>query len=264
MRRFSTWFASFALLLVTGAPAFSQRPAPIKPLPHTRFVLRNGMTVILNEDRASPLVAFDLYFKVGSRDDPPGRAGLIHFCEHLYGDGTPNLPTPISTFYRTLGGTSPNWAMTTEDITHYFGILPSNQLETILWTEGDRLSKPFVWADSAHVAATRPVVLQERVSRIENPPVIFGAVFELMANALYPAGHPYSTSSTSPVADLPKIAVSDVRETCAPYYVPQNAVLAVSGDFNTATARTWVEKYFGIIPRGAGVKKSAWSSRIIA
>lgn len=203
-----------------------------------------------------PLVAFDLYFKVGSRDDPAGRAGLAHYCEHLYGDGSPNLQQPISAFYRTLGGTSPNWATTTEDITHYFGILPANQLETILWVEGDRLARPFALADSAHVATTRPVMMQERLSRIENPPVALGgAIFEIIANQLFPEGHPYFTSSTSPVPDMPKITASDVRETCAPYYVPRNAVLSLSGDFNSATAKKWIEKYFGAIPRGAEVKR---------
>src|SRR3954466_14077690 len=105
--------------LVALPSAFAQRPAPIRPLPVTRFVLPNGLTAILNEDHAAPIASVDVFYRIGHRDDVPGRIGIAHFCEHLMGEGSPNLNQPQSAFYRTtLGGTSTRSAITIEDVTH--------------------------------------------------------------------------------------------------------------------------------------------------
>ena len=138
MRRLLS-LAPLVALAAATRPAVAQSPAPIRPLSYTRFVLPNGLTAILNEDHASPIAAVDVFYRIGSRDDKPGRYGAAHFCEHIMGEGSPNLSQPQSNFYRTLGGTSPRHAETTEDITHYYIIVPSHQLETVLWTESDRL-----------------------------------------------------------------------------------------------------------------------------
>ncbi len=227
--------------------------APVKPLPYTRFVLPNGLTAILNEDHASPIVAIDLYFKIGRRDDTPGRAGIAHLCEHMMGEGSPNLDQPQSVLLRSLGATSPHFAATTEDITHYYYALPANQLETALWVEADRLANPLGRADSARLAAVRPVVAQERLQDIDNVPI--GSAFEAVVRNLFQQESPYFMIGASPMPDLPKLTVADLRAACLPYYVPNNAVLGVSGNFNTATARKLVEKYFGPIARGADVKR---------
>jgi zinc protease len=248
-------------LSVLGAAGVSREmaaqatAAPIRPLPYTRFVLPNGLTAILNEDHASPIAAVDVFYRVGSRDDPAGRAGIAHFCEHIMGEGSPNLDQPQSNFYRTLGGTSPRHAETTEDITHYYIIVPSHQLRTVLWTEGDRLRNKLSRADSATIAAVRAVIAQERASQVENVPLEFVGVRHAVAQALFPAGHPYNTSTVSPLPDLPNITARAMQESCGPYYVPNNAVIAVSGDFDTAAARRWITSYFGDIPRGAPVKR---------
>ena len=224
--------------------------APIRSLPYTRFVLPNGLTAILNEDHASPITAIDVFYRVGSRDDPAGRAGIAHFCEHIMGEGSPNLDQPQSNFYRTLGGTSPRGAETTEDITHYYVIVPSHQLETVLWTEGDRLRNALSKTDSATIESVRAVLAQERASQVENVPLEFVGVRHAVMQALFPAGHPYNMTTVSPLPDLPKISAAAMKASCGPYYVPNNAVVAVSGDFETASARKWIEKYFGDIPRG--------------
>jgi zinc protease len=229
--------------------------APIRPLPYTRFVLANGLTAILNEDHASPIAAVDVFYRVGSRDDPPGRAGIAHFCEHIMGEGSPNIDQPQSNLYRTLGGTSPHGAETTEDITHYNVIVPSHQLETVLWTEGDRLRNALSKTDSATIESVRAVLAQERASQVENVPLEFVGVRHAVGQALFPAGHPYNTTTVSPLPDLPKITAAAMRASCGPYYVPNNAVVAVSGDFETASARKWITKYFGGIPRGAPVAR---------
>lgn len=229
--------------------------APIRPLPYTRFVLPNGLTAILNEDHTSPIAAIDVFYRVGSRDDPPGRVGVAHFCEHIMGEGSPNLDQPQSDFYESLGGTSPRHAETTEDITHYYISVPSHQLETVLWTEGDRLRNKLSRTDSATMESVRAVLAQERASQVENVPLEYAGLRHAVAQALFGKGHPYYTSATTPLPDLPSITPAALKESCGQYYVPNNAVIAVSGDFDTATAKKWIETYFGGIPRGAAVNR---------
>jgi zinc protease len=258
MRRlfpFHSMIAAAAALL-PGAVAAQATAAPIRPLPYTRFVLPNGLTAILNEDHASPITAVDVFYQIGNRDDPPGRAGIAHFCEHIMGEGSPNIDEPQSNLYEKLGGTSPRHAETTEDITHYYIIVPSHQLETVLWTEGDRLRNKLSRTDSGTIASVRAVLAQERASMIENVPLEYAGARHAVAQAFFPAGHPYNTSTLSPLPDLPKIDAAAMKASCGPYYVPNNAVLAVSGDFDTAAAKKWVEKYFGDIPRGAPVTRA--------
>jgi zinc protease len=258
MRRLFSLF-SLSLLVGVSAPRgvvlAQATTAPIRPLSYVRFVLPNGLTAILNEDHASPIAAIDVFYRIGSRDDPPGRAGIAHFCEHIMGEGSPNLDEPQSDFYRTLGGTSPHQAETTEDITHYYVIVPSRQLETVLWTEGDRLRNALSKTDSATMESVRAVLAQERASQVENVPLEFRGSRLAVAQALFPPGHPYNTSTVSPLPDLPKINAAAIKASCGPYYTPNNAVIALSGDFDVASARKWIEKYFGDIPRGAPVTR---------
>jgi zinc protease len=258
MRRLFQLLSMSALAAVVPARETDAQAtaAPIRPLPSTRCVLPNGLTAILNEDHASPITAIDVFYQIGSRDDPPGRAGIAHFCEHIMGEGSPNLTEPQSNLYEKLGGTSPRHAETTEDITHYYIIVPSHQLETVLWTEGDRLRNKLSRADSATIESVRAVLAQERASQIENAPLEYAGARHAVAQAFFPSGHPYHTSTLSPLPDLPKIDAAAMKASCGPYYVPNNAVLAVSGDFDGATARKWIEKYFGDIPRGAAVKRA--------
>lgn len=254
----STLLAAAVLPVAASAQRPAASPAassaPIAALPYSRHVLPNGLVVILNEDHASPIVAYDLYYKVGSRDDTPGRYGIAHFCEHVMGEGSPGLDQRIPNFYQSLGGTSPHMAATTEDITHYYASFPANQLETVLWVEGDRMARPFSKADSAHVAAVRGVVAQERQQQKEGQR--FGTARDIVSQTQFAEGTPYWVSGASPVPDFPKITARDVKEACGPYYVPNNAVLGISGDFKTATVLEWVKKYFGSIPRGAKVTRT--------
>jgi zinc protease len=248
--------ALVTLLLAAGAPLAAQQ-APIRPLPVTRFVLPNGLTAILNEDHSAPLAAVDVYYRIGFRDDVPGRIGIAHFCEHLMGEGSPNISQPQSTFYRTvLGGTTTRAAITNEDVTHYFVTVPSNQLETVIWAEGDRLRHALSMADSQHVASVRGVVSQERLG-FENLPLAVAPFRNVVGEYLYPTGHPYHNAVATPMPDMAKISPRDVREACGPYYVPNNAVIAVSGDFTAASAKAWITKYFGSIPRGATPTRAA-------
>ena len=239
--------------MLCGSTGAAQRPAAadVRPLAYARFVLPNGLVAILNEDHAAPLVAVDVWYHIGSKDDPPGKPGLAHLCEHVMSQGSPHLKQQIPAYYRSIGGTSTHWAETTEDATEYYVVVPSTQLETVLWVESDRMASPLSLADAEHLAAVRSVVAQERRQNIENLP--FGVSRELTMAALFPAGHPYHTSAAPDVGSLYAATAPDVRSTCGPYYVANNAVIALSGDFDTRAARGLIEHYFGDIPRGRPV-----------
>lgn len=255
-----SWFAGIAavVLILCARPAVAQhRAEPVRPLAHTRFVLPNGLVAILNEDHASPLVAVDVWYRFGSRDDPPGAAGAgtAHLCEHVMSQGSPHLEQPEAAFYRSIGGSSPHWAETTEDVTEYYVVVPSNQLETVMWAEADRMAAPLSLADTTHLGAIRSVVVQERQQNIESVP--FGVSRELTKAALFPMGHPYHSISMPSGTGLAAATPADLRAVCGPYYVPNNAVIALSGDFDPPTARRWIEQFFGDIPRGKPVARRA-------
>jgi zinc protease len=166
--------------------------------------------------------------------------------------GSPHLDQPQPAFYRSIGGTATRYAETWEDVTEYSVTVPSNELETILWAESDRMAAPLSLADSQRIAAVTRLVEQERRQSIDN--ALFGAYRELTAAALFPSGTPYHLT---PLAQTPAAgaAPDQIRATCLPYYVPNNAVLAISGDFTPAAARAMVEKYFGGIRGGAPVPR---------
>src|SRR6185437_1290099 len=161
-----------------------------------------------------------------------------------------NVSGPQRTLYQSIGGSSPHWANTTEDITHFYAAVPANQLRTALWIEADRMAAPIAQVDEQQLDGARAVVEQERRQNIENVP--FGVYRELTVAALFPPSHPYHVTALPPVADLFAASIGDLESTCRPYYVPNNAVIAVSGDFDTRTVRAWLDEYFASIPRRPG------------
>ena len=245
-----------------GRPAVAQtnrRPAEpalaadVRPLAYTRVVLPNGLVALLSEDHASPLAVVDVWYHVGSKDDKTGRTGVAHLCEHLMALGSPNVSEPQRTLYQSIGGSSPHWANTTEDITHFYAAVPANQLRTALWIEADRMAAPIAHVDEQQLDGARAVVEQERRQNIENFP--FGVYRELTVAALFPPGHPYHVTALPPVADLYAASIGELESTCRPYYVPNNAMIAISGDFDTRAVRGWLDEYFASIPRGAAVAR---------
>jgi zinc protease len=220
------------------------------------------LVALFNEDHSSSNVVVDVWYHVGSKDDRPGRAGMAHLCEHLMGEGSPHVDQPQSVFYQSLGGTSTHNANTTEDITHFYVSVPSGALETVLWAESDRMAAPLARADSAKLAAARAIVAREREQNVENFP--FGVYRELTIGTLFPAGHPYHLSPLPAMADLYAATLDDLKSACTPYYVPNNAVISVSGDFDTKTARGWIDRYFAGIPRGATVTRASLTTPTLA
>ena len=241
--------ASFACVAIAGRSSrcAAQRVETVRPLAYTRFVLSNGLVAVLNEDLGSPIVAVDVWYHIGARDEPPGRTGFAHLCEHLMGEGSPNLSGTQKAFVISHGGTSSRWANTTEDITHYYYTLPREQLERAIWLESDRMAAPLTRADSAHLVAVREVVRQERAQSRETP--VFGRADALTLSALFPSEHPYRNDPLGPMNDLDAATPASARQFCAPYYVPNNAVISLSGDFSSANVRTLIERYFGDIAR---------------
>lgn len=238
------------VLFAAGTRAgFAQSVSSIRPLAYARVALPNGLVALVNEDHSSPLVVVDVWYHIGSKDDKPGRTGMAHLCEHLFSQGSPNLDQSEAELYRSIGGTSPRYANTTEDITHFYIAVPSNQLETVLWAESDRMAAPFARADAQRLSAVRAVIEQEREQNVENIP--FGAARELAVDALFPANHPYHVTPLPPTADLSAATVDDLKTSCARYYIPNNAVVSISGDVAPPVARSLIQKYFGGIPRGA-------------
>src|SRR5438477_11733520 len=167
----------------TGAIA---RGARGQALAHTRFALANGLAVVVNEDHSSPIVAVDLMYHVGSKDEARGQIQFSHACEHLMGLGSPQLAQPEKELLQSLGGISgvagaATWASTSEDVTHFYTTVPSHVAETVLWLEADRMALPVARADSASFAAVREVIRAERQQTREEP--VYGTANDLLVAA---------------------------------------------------------------------------------
>jgi len=210
------------------------------------FVLANGLPVILHVDRSSPLVAVDVWYHVGSKDESPGRTGFAHLFEHLMFMGSRNAPYPaFDAIMESWGGH--NNGTTSNDRTNYYEIGPRNLLETFLWLEADRLATlPDVITDE-ELERQRKVVQNERRQSYENRP--YGRAELVVPEAMYLPNHPYHWPTIGSHADLEAATVADVRAFFESFYRPSNASLVIAGDFDPAAARALVEKYFGWQPK---------------
>jgi zinc protease len=227
------------LLLLLSAP-------PTLQLPFERYHLKNGLTVILYPDHRLPTVAVDVWFHVGSKEEPRGRTGFAHLFEHLMFMGTANVPTgKFDAIMEAEGGS--NNASTDLDRTNYFESGPAPLLDTFLWLEADRVASLPDAMTQAKVDLQRDVVKNERRESIENRP--YGKLELIIPEQMYPATHPYHHPVIGSHADLSAATVDDVKRFFATWYVPSNASLAIAGDFEPQLARALVEKYFGWLPR---------------
>lgn len=240
-----------AIGLIAPLVASAQQAPAVKPLQVTRVVLPNGLVALFNEDHSSPIVGVGVWYHVGAKDEHAGHTGLAHLCEHMMFEGSPNVaPGEFQSTIKTGGGNSFQWGETTEDRTFYLQTVPSTLLETTLWLESDRMMAPFTEADTSRLAAARGAIKNERLQQIENRP--FGSAESLVAHVVYGLEHPYR-GGLGPMDDLNSTSFAEMRQFCAPYYVPNNAVVALSGDIDPQSARAMVEKYFGSIKRGGAV-----------
>lgn len=223
-------------------------------IPFETYKLPNGLTVILSEDHTTPTVAVNVWYYVGSKNEMPGRTGFAHLFEHVMFTGSGHVPYGLHDKL-TEGVGGGNNGTTNNDRTNYFETIPSNYLETALWLESDRMGFLLDKLDIEKLNAQREVVKNERRQSYDNQP--YGRAGEIMSAAMYPKNHPYSWPVIGSMADLSAASEEDVKSFFRLYYAPNNATLAVVGDFDPAQAKAWIRKYFGDLPKGEAVKRPA-------
>jgi zinc protease len=218
-----------------------------------KYTLPNGLVVILSEDHRLPLVSTNIWYHVGPANELPGRTGFAHLFEHMMFEGSKHVPGNAHIRYLEAAGASDLNGTTDFDRTNYFETLPPNQLELALWLESDRMGYLPDKLDQASLTNQQDVVRNERRQSIENSP--YGIVEEGVFHMLFPKSHPYHADVMGSHADIQAAKLEDVRNFFKLYYAPNNASLAIVGDFDPAQARQYVEKYFGPLKRGAPVPK---------
>ncbi len=257
-----------ALSLAISAAATSnalpqaQSPAPAAPtrieIPYQRFVLPNGLTLLVHEDRKAPIVAVNVWYHVGSKNEKPGRTGFAHLFEHLMYNGTENYDKDFFGPLEQAGATDMN-GTTNEDRTNYFQNVPTNAVDLALWMESDRMGHLTGAISQPKLDEQRGVVQNEK-RQGENEP--YGKVWDFLTPKLYPTNHPYSWSVIGSMEDLDAAKLDDVKEWFQNYYGAANAVIVVAGDIDAQTAKQKVEKFFGDIPPGPPVaRQRAWVAK---
>jgi zinc protease len=219
-------------------------------IPYETYKLPNGLTVILSVDKTTPTVAVNIWYHVGSKNETPGRTGFAHLFEHVMFTGSGHVPYGLHD-QLTEGVGGGNNGSTTNDRTNYYETIPSNYLESALWLESDRMGFLLDTLNLDKLNAQRDVVKNERRQSYDNQP--YGRVSEIFAAAMYPKGHPYSWPVIGSMTDLSAASEEDVKAFFRLYYAPNNATLAVIGDFDPAQAKEWIQKYFSDLPKGQNV-----------
>lgn len=243
LRLFSRAALAFGIaFLVSVAVHTAVRPPKFE---YNITTLENGLTVILSEDHSTPIVHLQLWYNVGSKDEPSGRTGFAHLFEHLMFKGSHNVGSDEHlTMISRVGGDGN--AFTTEDTTVFFETVPAQYLPLILWLEADRMATLRI--DQRSLDSEREVVKEERRWRYENEP--FGLLSEIIYDHAFTT-HPYKHTPIGSMADLEAASIADVREFFDTYYVPENATLTLVGDFESDYAMQMVEHYFGRVPKAA-------------
>lgn len=242
---------ALAACFITG-PAFAAEAAPDVDIPYQKFILPNGLTLIVHEDHKAPIVAVDVWYHVGSKDERAGKTGFAHLFEHLMFTNTENHHDEYFRPLIAVGGTKMN-GNTWLDRTTYFENVPVNALDTALWLESDRMGHLLGAIDQKKLDEQRGVVQNEKRQH-ENQP--YGKVDELLASSTYPAGHPYSWTTIGSMADLNAASLDDVKEWFRTYYGAANAVLVIAGDVQPEDVRKRVEHYFGDIAPGPVLRRT--------
>ena len=227
---------------VEAVAAPASEPVPVASLvsevsiPHQKFVLDNGLTVIVHEDHKAPVVGVSVWYNVGSKDEPQGKTGFAHLFEHLMFNGSENLPGDYFTYLQQIGATDVN-GTTSFDRTNYFQTVPTGALERTLFMESDRMGH-LLGAVSQKVLDNQRGVVQNEKRQGDNRPG--GLVFYEVLENLFPKGHPYYHTTIGSMADLDAASLADVGAWFHDRYGPNNAVLVLAGDIDAATARPMV------------------------
>jgi zinc protease len=242
MRRLIRWsVVAMSAVLVWGADVSAAARPP--KFVYQRLQLPNGLTVILNQDRSTPIVNVQLWYHVGSKDEKPGRTGFAHFFEHLMFKGSRNVePEQHTSIVASVGGQAN--AYTNEDTTVFWQTVPAQFLPLVLWMEGDRMATLRIEQDT--FVREREVVKEERRMRIENQP--YGRLNEIIYEQAFTT-HPYRHPVIGSMEDLNSATLADVRDFYATYYVPSNVTVVISGDFEMDSTIGLVNQYLGRVPK---------------
>ncbi len=260
MRKNLTLVAAFTVLSTAAVNAQAKlvekvtRQGNELVIPYEKYVLPNGLTVIVHEDHSDPVVHVDITYHVGSAREEIGKSGFAHFFEHMMFQGSDNVGDEqhfkiVTEAGGTLNGT------TNTDRTNYFQTVPVNQLEKMLWLEADRMGFLLDAVTQKKFEVQRETVKNERGQNYDNRP--YGLANEVMSKNLYPYGHPYSWLTIGYIEDLNRVNVNDLKNFFLRWYGPNNATLTLGGDINPKEAVKLVEKYFGSIPAGPKVENMA-------
>ena len=241
----------FALAALAPAARAQSGLAASVDIPYKKFVLDNGLTVIIHEDHKAPIAAFNVWYHVGSKNEKPGKTGFAHLFEHLMFNGSENSKGEYFLPLEKVGATDLN-GTTNEDRTNYFENVPVSALDVALFLESDRMGHLLGAVTQAILDEQRGVVQNEK-RQYENEP--YALADELIATACFPKGHPYSWTVIGSMADLSAASLEDVKDWFKTYYGPNNAVVVVAGDIKTDEALAKVKRYFGDIPSGPPITK---------
>jgi len=251
---------TMVLLSFLATPLAAQSaPAPSAvEIPYQRFTLANGLTLLVHEDHKAPIVAVNVWYHVGSKNERPGRTGFAHLFEHLMFNGSEHYDKEFQAPLERVGATDLN-GTTNEDRTNYFENVPASALDLTLWLESDRMGHLVGAISQAKLDEQRGVVQNEK-REDENGP--YGKVWDFLTPRLYPANHPYSWTVIGSMDDLDAAKLDDVKGWFQAYYGPSNAVLVIAGDVDAKTAKEKVERYFGDIPAGPPVaRQGEWIAK---
>jgi zinc protease len=238
-----------ALVIAATLLASSTSMSAPLSIPHERFALKNGLTVILVEDHAVPRIHMGLRVRTGSAFETPGRTGFAHLLEHLMFEGSRNVPEgKFDEWLEAAGGTNNAW--TSEDATYYFAEAPTNALELMLFLESDRLGFFIDQLSDSLVDGQRDVVKNERRQSYENRP--YGQAMLATPALLWPKGHPYSWPVIGSMDDLSAADIDDVKRFFSTHYAPENCILILVGDFKPSKARALVQRWFDDVPSRGG------------
>lgn len=252
-RQFHGYFFAIVIAFVSGVPISYAKSIVITPAPvdiaYEQFTLPNGLRVVVHTDRKAPIVAVNIWYHVGSKDEQPGKTGFAHLFEHLMFQGSENHKGEFFEPFELVGATHQNGSTNT-DRTNYFENVPSTALDMALFMESDRMGHLLGAIDQAALDEQRGVVQNEK-REDENQP--YGRAYEILFRAIYPANHPYRHTTIGSMNDLNAASLDDVKTWFRSWYGPNNAVLVLAGDIDLATAKQKVTQYFGDIPASASL-----------
>src|SRR3954470_8243363 len=236
----------------SAAPAATAAPK----VAFEKYVLPNGLQLILHVDRKLPIVHVNQWFHVGSKNELPRRTGFAHLFEHLMFQGSTHVPGEYFSLIEKMGANIREGGVngtTNSDRTNYFATVPSANLETLLWVESDRLATLADETDQKKLDNQRDVVKNERRQSFDDPP--YGRAYEILTTNTAPAGHPYSWTVIGSMEDLSAATLDDVKGFFRRYYTPNNLSIVIAGDFAPAEATRLVETYYGGLPAGPALDR---------